>query len=118
MELSKEFIETNKLSEDQVKAVTEFGKTKIVEVETEWKDKAHKDAQGILSGAAMSVEKLLKAAPQIKNEVSDLSEAETQELESWIHENYEFNNLTVNELIDATFDIFNGVTKIVAAFKK
>jgi len=58
MELSKEFIETNKLSEDQVKAVTEFGKTKIVEVETEWKDKAHKDAQGILSGAAMSVEKL------------------------------------------------------------
>jgi len=93
----------------------DFGK----EVSETIEDKKIKlfEALGFVDNA-MSVEKLLKAAPQIKNEVSDLSEAETQELESWIHENYEFNNLTVNELIDATFDIFNGVTKIVAAFKK
>jgi hypothetical protein len=61
MELTKEFIEANKLSEDQVKAVTEFGKTTLEtekgKIEKEWEGKAHENAQGIIAGAAASVEK-------------------------------------------------------------
>lgn len=75
MELQKEFIETHKLSEDQVKAVTEYGKTLIAtekgKVEDEWREKAHKDAQGILAGAAESVEKLTGIKRKESEKVAD-----------------------------------------------
>lgn len=62
MELPKELIETQKFTEDQVKAIATFGKTQMDEskakIEEEWKGKAHNDAQGILDGAGASVEKL------------------------------------------------------------
>lgn len=61
MELSKELIESAKLTPEQITAVTEYGKTilatEVTKVEDEWKTKAHDNAQGILSGAAANVEK-------------------------------------------------------------
>lgn len=55
MEFSKEFIEENKLSEEQVKAVSEFGKAHIAELQKNWDGKANENAQGILDGAIQSI---------------------------------------------------------------
>ncbi len=75
MELSKEFVTEHKLSDEQVKAVTEYGKTVLstekTKIEDEWKDKAHKDAQGILSGAAESVEKLTGIKRKDSEKIAD-----------------------------------------------
>lgn len=61
MELTKEVIEAAKLSEDQVKAVSAFGKSfldsRIADVKKEFEGVAHKNAQEILTGAAGAVEK-------------------------------------------------------------
>jgi hypothetical protein len=59
MELSKEFIESNKLDENQVKAVSEFAKTYtdglIADTKKEYDGKASTDADKILDGAATSI---------------------------------------------------------------
>lgn len=83
MELQKEFIETHKLSDDQVKAVTEYGKTVIAtekgKVEDEWKTKAHNDAQGILSGASENVEKLTGVKRKEGEKVADFIDRSAKE---------------------------------------
>jgi len=93
MELSKEIIESHKLTEDQVKAVTEYGKSVIAsekgKIEEEWKTKAHTDAQGILSGAATSIEKLTgikrkdaeKIAEYIERSANEYTNTQKSELE-------------------------------------
>lgn len=55
MEFSKEFIEQNKLSEDQVKAVSDFGKSHIADLQKQWDGKANENAQGILDGVIGAV---------------------------------------------------------------
>lgn len=48
MELSKEFIEEQKLSDEQVTAITDFGKNHIADLQKEWDGKASKNADEIL----------------------------------------------------------------------
>src|SRR5690606_1736287 len=53
MEFTKEFIESNGLSEEQVTAVTGFVQTEIVPtIKKEYDGKANENAEGILSGAS------------------------------------------------------------------
>ncbi len=54
MELSKEFIEENKLSDDQVTAITDFGKGQVAELQKQWDTKANDNAQKILDGVVSS----------------------------------------------------------------
>jgi len=86
MELSKEFIEANKLSEDQAKAVTDFGKTFVAtettKVAEEWKTKAHENAQGILSGAAASIEKTTGVKRKEGEKIADFIERSSTEFNS------------------------------------
>lgn len=58
MEFTKEFIEKNQLTEEQVNAVTSFAKDQIANIEKEWSGKANENAEKILEGAASSLEKL------------------------------------------------------------
>lgn len=61
MELEKEFIEKNGLSEDQVKAITEVASATLAEaqkaMEDKFKGEANTNAENIISGAAALVEK-------------------------------------------------------------
>lgn len=53
MEFTKEFIETNKLSEEQVTAVTGFVQSEVVpNIKKEYDTKANDNAEGILTGAS------------------------------------------------------------------
>lgn len=59
MELTKEFIEANKLEQPQVEAVTKFFSESVLpDLKKEWDGKANENAEGILSGAVkMATEK-------------------------------------------------------------
>lgn len=66
MELDKDFIETNKLSEDQVKAVSGYGKTYsdnlIADTKKTYDGKANADAEAILNGAAGKIAEITSIA--------------------------------------------------------
>lgn len=66
----------------------------------------------------LGIEGLVKAIPQIKNEIAELSHEENHELKEYISENFTFENSTVEEVIDAAFDFLSGATKLINAFKK
>jgi len=69
MELSKEFIESAGLDENQVKATTEFFSNQLAEakqeIENQYKDTANKNAEGIINGA---IEPIVKATGIQRNE--------------------------------------------------
>ena len=51
MELSKEFIDSNGLNEEQVKSVSEFYNEEIIKIKGDYDSKANDNAEGILEGA-------------------------------------------------------------------
>lgn len=52
MELSNDFIQENRLSDEQVSKINEFVGVHLSELKNEWNGKANKDAEGILDGAS------------------------------------------------------------------
>lgn len=67
----------------------------------------------------MNVTALVAAVPEIKNEISELSPEELQELQDYVSENFDFVEGTkVEDITDAAFDFISGATKLIAAFKK
>lgn len=66
----------------------------------------------------MQVDDLIKAVPQDKNEIAELSTEEMKELREYVEDNFEIQNATVEEVIDASFDFITGATKLIGAFKK
>jgi len=86
MELSKELIDSAKLTPEQITAVTEYGKTVIAtektKVEDEWKTKAHDNAQGILSGAATSIEKVTGVKRKDGEKIAEFIERSSTEFNS------------------------------------
>ena len=57
MEFSEDFIKENNLTEEQVKAVSEFGKGHIAELQQQWDGKANENANNILDGVITSTQK-------------------------------------------------------------
>jgi len=51
MEFTKEFIEEQKLSEEQVKNITTFATEQVATLKKDWDSKANNDAESILTGA-------------------------------------------------------------------
>jgi len=67
----------------------------------------------------MSVTELVAAVPAIKNEISELSPDELQELQDFIQGRFDFAEGTkVEDITDAAFDFITGATKLINAFKK
>lgn len=93
MEITKEIIETQKLTEDQVTAINEFGKTHtdnlIAETKKEYDGKATADAEAILDGAAEAITKLTGTTRDKGQKIGDFigaawdnfSKTKTQELD-------------------------------------
>lgn len=75
LELTKEFIEENKLTDEQVKAITPhvntWHDTQVVELKGEYDTKAHDNAQAILDGAATSITKITKIDRKEGEKVAD-----------------------------------------------
>jgi len=65
----------------------------------------------------MKIDGLVKAIPQIKNELAELSEAEKQEIKDYVTDNYEFDG-NVDEIINAAFDSVSGIHTLITLFKK
>lgn len=55
MELTQELIEANGLTDEQVSAITAYGKDQIANVQKEFEGKANENAEGILTGVAKSI---------------------------------------------------------------
>ncbi len=104
---------------ENIKVVLAWSLSFGQELSEDLKDKKIKlfEALGFIDNI-VDIPKLVAAIPQIKDEMSELSETEIAELELWVSENYDFQNTTAKELIDAAFDFVNGATKVIAAFKK
>jgi len=58
MELPKEFIETNGITEEQAAAFTSYASSQVAELKKGWDGKANENAQGILNGVISSVQSL------------------------------------------------------------
>lgn len=75
MELTKEVIEAAKLTEDQVKAVSEFGKDYIANekktLEDQFSGKANENAEKIIGGAAAKVEETTKIKRNEGEKIAD-----------------------------------------------
>lgn len=65
----------------------------------------------------IGIEKLVKAGPQLQNEIGDLSSDELHEIEEFINENYEFENMTAKEIMAAAFKIISGASQLIGAIK-
>lgn len=57
MELSTEFIETNKLAPEQVAAVKAYSESHVATLQKEWDTKANDNAENILGGVVKSIQK-------------------------------------------------------------
>lgn len=113
MDLSKEFIETNKLDETQVKAITTHAVSHIADLKGEWDGKANKDAEAILDGAAKKIQEVTGVEREKGEKVGDFvnrswgqfSEKGTKELASKMTE-YEdkIKNVKGNETLSKEFE--------------
>lgn len=71
MEFTEEFIQENGLSEEQVNAVVSQVTNHVAEIQKEWDGKANENAEGILSGAAKSVQQLTGIQREQGQKVAD-----------------------------------------------
>ncbi len=78
MELDKEFVETQKLSDEQVTAINDVVKghydPHIAELKKGWDSKANDDAEGILNGAATKVTETTKVTRGQGEKIADFME--------------------------------------------
>ena len=93
MEITKEIIEEQKFTEDQVKVINEFGKTHtdnlVAETKKEYDGKATADADAILDGAAETITKLTGVSRDKGQKIGDFigsawdsfSKTKTEELD-------------------------------------
>lgn len=71
LELSKEFIEEHKLTDEQVTAVTTIGNNAIADTKKTYDGKAHNDAQAILDGASTKITELTKVTRNQSEKAAD-----------------------------------------------
>ena len=61
---------------------------------------------------------IIKSFQAIKNELGDLSDAERQELNKWVEENFEMDNKEVESKIEHALQLAINAVALVEEFKK